>query len=685
MTPELALSLSHEGIRLLQKNAAGWDVLREVDPEAADLDEQLNGLLGLAQDILPAGQDCTIILPDNQIRYMDVPVNAQGEDDAGQARSALEGQTPYDTSDLVVATETSGPALYIAAVARETLDEADAFARAHGFNPVSFTAAPDRAVFPGAPVFTTGAAATPVPAGELQTGPGIQPEPVEETPVFSPPTYERPAPRHAGFADDPAPFLTWQPREERPRPAVPVASVAAHQASKLEAFGDRHNSGQTRSWLLSAGTIGALAAVFAVGVGVWASGLLGTGGLQSLLNEPTGPAPDAQFAAPLQPEVPQSASTTAAPAEPLQPVGTGTDAAIREALSVPVEPALPPETPQEPLDDLARYAASGIWSVAPDVPSPPPLIDLENLYVTSVDPVQAAFDAVALPDTATTSGDAVLLSPASPAPAGTVFVLNDRGFVIPTAQGALNPDGIRVFAGAPPARPPDGRVQVIGEASVADPVLQALLAGFRPRLRPGDLVEQSERAAFSGLTRSELAGIRPALRPRSLQEQAAALAETETVQQAPRSGTAGSLFTENGAAPANAVARSLRPETRPSDFSITVARVLQNAPKPAATPAPATVTTASVAPTAVAPRIPSSTSAAREATQKNAINLRRVNLIGVYGKPSDRRALIRLGNGRYQKVKVGDRLDGGQVSAIGDAELRYQKSGRNIVLKMPSG
>ena len=68
---------------------------------------------------------------------------------------------------------------------------------------------------------------------------------------------------------------------------------------------------------------------------------------------------------------------------------------------------------------------------------------------------------------------------------------------------------------------------------------------------------------------------------------------------------------------------------------------------------------------------------------KNALNLRKVNLIGVYGKPSSRRALVRLSNGRYRKVEVGDRIDGGRVLAIGDAELRYQKSGRDVVLKMP--
>ena len=87
----------------------------------------------------------------------------------------------------------------------------------------------------------------------------------------------------------------------------------------------------------------------------------------------------------------------------------------------------------------------------------------------------------------------------------------------------------------------------------------------------------------------------------------------------------------------------------------------------------------------MAPSIPTTTTVARAATDQNVISLRQVNLIGVYGTPSNRRALVRLANGRYEKVEVGDRLDGGQVAAIGESELRYLKRGRNIVLKMPRG
>ena len=99
----------------------------------------------------------------------------------------------------------------------------------------------------------------------------------------------------------------------------------------------------------------------------------------------------------------------------------------------------------------------------------------------------------------------------------------------------------------------------------------------------------------------------------------------------------------------------------------------------------APVQTASVAPRSVSPSVPSSASVARSATVRNAIALNRVSLVGVFGTPSNRRALVRLPNGRYEKVSVGNRLDGGRVTSIGEAELRYQKSGRTVTLKMPSG
>lgn len=75
---------------------------------------------------------------------------------------------------------------------------------------------------------------------------------------------------------------------------------------------------------------------------------------------------------------------------------------------------------------------------------------------------------------------------------------------------------------------------------------------------------------------------------------------------------------------------------------------------------------------------------AKQATFANAINLARINLIGTYGTDSRRYALVRQPNGNYRKVRVGDRLDGGTVKAITETEVRYQKGGRLISLKMPN-
>ena len=84
------------------------------------------------------------------------------------------------------------------------------------------------------------------------------------------------------------------------------------------------------------------------------------------------------------------------------------------------------------------------------------------------------------------------------------------------------------------------------------------------------------------------------------------------------------------------------------------------------------------------PEIPTTASVAREATLVGAINLRQVNLIGVYGSSGDRRALVRLKNGRYLKVQIGDRLDGGKVAAIDGDQLQYIKAGRMVTLEIAS-
>ena len=164
---------------------------------------------------------------------------------------------------------------------------------------------------------------------------------------------------------------------------------------------------------------------------------------------------------------------------------------------------------------------------------------------------------------------------------------------------------------------------------------------------------------LGGRTREELAVLRPKVRPASLQQ--------EEIDYTPT---------------ALAVVRVPRPKSRPAGLAPSPETQTANL---GSTAAIAQDEAGSFQPRAVSPKIPSSASVARQATIDNALNLRKLNLIGVYGTPANRRALVRLPSGRYKKLKVGDRLDGGRVIAIGDTELRYQKKGRNVTLQMPRG
>lgn len=762
MKPNFALYLSFESIRLLHRVTGGWRLVGEVSPEAGDLEAALAMLRKTATALAPDGLRCKLVIPNGQIRYLTLLTPGLGlADRRDAARDALAGATPYAVEDLAFDIAQNGDETQVAAVAFETLQEAEAFARDHRFHPVSFVALPDATSYHGEPYFgPTRAARALLAPGETVEPDGLAISVVGETetpdgpvadvafrthrPSGTPPAPERSAAtfrsaRHAqaetdrrladalaslqpsapetvgvtrpdvppidvvpetsafssrrasadrpdylsdsrapvaGFAEPEEPFA---PKPRSVRAPVPAArqpkTTAKSEAARLTVFGARGaEDGAARKRSLPLGLTAVLVLILA-GLGAASFGTL-----------------QDKVAGWVGRDAPASADITAVEVSPpiqqpvlIDPAETGfaalepdlsdEDAAVLDALRTPLnedDTAAP-----SPRDMRASYAVTGIWPQAPAVPSPPPLVDIEDLYVTSIDPIEPAFDAVALPDVVSFARDVVIEAPGSPAAAGTTFALDSRGLVVPTAQGVLNPDGVAIFAGAPPLRPTAFPSRDIPAPIAADPV-QTALAAFRPRARPADLVETTERATLDGLTRSELAELRPPARPAATTAAAAASLVPLGTQAPPLSDQQGSdrVDTSNSQL---ALAASLRPGARPSNFGQIVARAQRTAASAAA------VGAASIAPRAVAPSIPSTASVAREATVRNAINLRRVNLIGVYGTPSNRRALVRLSNGRYKKVQVGDRIDGGRISAIGEGELRYQKSGRNLVLKMPSG
>lgn len=348
-----------------------------------------------------------------------------------------------------------------------------------------------------------------------------------------------------------------------------------------------------------------------------------------------------------------------ATADGVAPPEEGTDTAFLDPQAL--QPGTADAPVSEPLDELAqaaRYAATGVWPVAPELDTIPAAPGLDELYTASVDHSEIAADAVALPQPETYAQDEVPGAIASPAAAGSEFDLDERGLVKATPEGTLNPDGVTVFLGRPQKVPPPApdRSDPAAEALAEEVARNQVLSRKRPKARPADLAEQVERAQNGGLSRAELAGLRPRKRPASLKS-----AEEEELP-----------------VTAQAIASSVVPRGRPANFANLVDRARRNAQNQ--------VQTAAAVPAAAAaapPRIPTSASVARRATVNNALNLRKLNLIGVYGTAANRRALVRLPSGRYKKVQVGDRIDGGRVIAIGEGQLQYQKGGRNRTLTMP--
>jgi len=671
MAPTFALDLSLDGIRLLYRADGGWTVVGDVAIEDPALPERLAWLRAEAEGIAPGAVTTELVIPPSQIRYAGIPrPPAEALTEAGLL-PALEGLTPLAPEDLAFDWEVEGDTLRLALVDRTTLAEAETFAEAHGFNPVSFGARPTPAQFPRAPHFgTTARAAEPAPV--------LPPPASDSAPAPEPETEPEAAPAPETVGTEALARSLSAPRPGDGRPARPRAPRRAAMAL------DRR---------VALGAGGGLAAALALAL------FLGFGGG----SDPAASLPDTPPDVALS--LPALASPETAEAAPLSPATPAEDTPPAVAMAA----AEAPDRGETPEADTAAPPAladaSPLAPAAATVPAAPPQPageTTEEIYFASIDPATPARDALALvpPEAFPTARRPA--APLPPPPAGTTFDIAGDGLVVPTPDGAVTPDGIVVTLGRPPLAPPaaPARTAEITAETAPEPTELALaLPDRRPRARPAGLVERNERTLLGGRTRAEMAALGPLPRPAS--DQAAALAAAP-------------------AAPSEfAVASSRAPRNRPDDLATRVAtanaiaaalaaappveeRQAEPAPAPAPPPAPAPAqapppAAVAAAPddlpydddepeaVAAAPNIPTSASVARQATIRNAIALRDINLIGVYGTERDRRALVRMPNGRYVKVKVGDRLDGGQIAAIGRNQLRYVKGGRNITLTVPSG
>lgn len=275
-----------------------------------------------------------------------------------------------------------------------------------------------------------------------------------------------------------------------------------------------------------------------------------------------------------------------------------------------------------------------------------------------------------------------------------------------------------------PALPGGALAQTAAKVAEASPAPDPRFANVSPRARPASMTppEAAPDTTDAASVIQEVEGLRPRLRPEDLQPTPEELVEAEDtegqMQASPRPITRPETVAsaaivappvdETGTA--LAVAVSQRPEMRPSGISrasvnAALAAALEPPPAAAVPAAPAAAPPAQVAsvaaPRAAAPRqveaedepaaprsavpnIPTKASVAQQATETGALPLGRTNVISITGANSNRTALVRAGNGRISRLRVGDRIDGGVVAAITQNAIHYRKGNTLYALEMPS-
>ncbi|PZX16028.1 hypothetical protein LX81_02300 [Palleronia aestuarii] len=726
MKTTFLLDLTHDGIRLRQRGADGEAVMGEIALDAPDFESRLDALRRDAEARAGGPVETIVTIPASEVLYTRI----EGTD-AATIGAALDGLTPYALDDLVFDWHPGEAGQsHVAAVARETLAEAESFARAHGFDPRGFAGEPQPGLFDTAPDFGSASGRPAAPDG---VGPATPPQTGEQTPLpTATPVLPVGTETGAGhFAEEPAPFVpaprgpagpgSGEHAGKKPDRAIPRPSPRAIPAANASRGGRKSASSRTSGLALPA-----IAALILFGFLAWSF----------FLAAPPEPEVIATEDAPL----PSSDTARSVPVEePTAPTGT-------EPVEAPPAEAPPdPEriAPNDPLNrpggapDTGRYAATGVEDAVPgrpDIPgddNPGEVGDGMRDPVLRTDPVTLS---LAAPEASPAQPGALLSPPPqerpksdaedrgnpegtveppasaegvaqpdqAPPPRDTAAVPEDESAVAAALDDALpeetrepdapetetsgpSPDGapapaapaeteIVVTDGPPPVRPPPApRRDAAAPVPAAIPVIEGA-PPVTPPARPQGPATRDETALDpdpAGPAGTDAAPLtltapdspvivenappaRPARRPAEM----SALPEPSTDSDAVSAAIAAAIATPEPPAeidPTGAIARSLAPRGRPGDLVIS---------PPATTPDRSSRDLAMTAPALVRGG---------------------ASLIGVFGSPSNRRALVQLPNGRFEKVSVGDRIDGGQVSEIGSESLTYVRDGMAIPLQLPGG
>ena len=704
MTPPFLLHLSTNSIALDQRSEAGeWVRLGAVDPDNPKLPEALAHLKALARPEGTDPFDVLIVLPSDQVKTLQLEASNLTPADV---KAALEGQTPYDTAELCIDWFNTPQGTAVAAVTHDTLIEAGDFAKSFDFNALGFVALPDEGWGNQFAVFHPDQAPSEMPARPMQSyisaeklGVPSAPEPALPSAPLEKPTdvleqleklaLSMPTPPLTKSSQSPKPKQfaaiatgTDVPSDKAPRLGAAKPSTAANttaapdvtasltedqtpkpwttelqpelpfssrRPNRLQAFMatiSKRRAVKNKQAAQAKAPINTLQAqvggkprflalilttlllIFMLTIAAWAA----TAGRDTLARWFGFGGSDTEMMADL------GASETKPPLE-----ARPEDSVEQRGKQI----AIPPVTVQELPPDTATALATNIQTASPEEPAPSDQITGAK-FVSDPKPITPAEQRFS--DTGVWT-----VPPISP-------FADTEATDADVAEAALDPkigqadaQGLPATMAQDPASVPtlleENPTPTQPEPAALPPLVSANFdISTEDHLieRPDDLDVEIQSVALTDIPQDELALFRPAMRPPPAQVPP----EIE-------------LFTN-----AQSVAISLRPEMRPRGVEFA-----------ALTPPPTVAKPSEVQ----APTAASSMSVIQAATVKNVLNLRDINLIGITGTKRNPNALVRLANGKVLKVKVGDRLNGGRVTAISAATLTYAISGRSITLDMPRG
>ena len=634
MTSTFLLHLSSDSIDLERADASGhWRRLGSVSMDSENLTK---ALAHLRQTAVPGAADALevlVALPADQIKLLDLD---HSDTSSAALQHALAGQTPYEFHELCVDRLPTPQGQSLAAIAQETLDEADSLTKAFGFKAVGYVALPGGSWGNNFSVFqrpeagalnrprpyiaaTQEAGATDLtPLAALKEGANSAPQP----PIANPTPAASPTPElSAGAADEaaPTPQISAHPTVQADRAPLSPSLGAATAAAPAPQV--------TETQTVPAETLPAASAKSQASQPLRIAQRFA--GIRQLLR-PRPRKPKEPNLTTLQAQVGGKPRYLGLILTTLLVLFMFTVAALAATLGrekiyvwLGLSPSQGEMTAGLPADPIGQAIEISLQPL--DVPSAP----AERAAVAP----QARDDAVQLQKAEVALKDPNLQNEIAPRVLDTPWLMPDP---LPDKDNRA-PD----VAQDQTETPADATPTPLAEPAIQPPVTAALeqtdqtAAPVQPDAAPPE--EANPLAAFRPMPRP--AGLPPPVRPTTLPE-------------------------------GKSLTRSLRPQSRPR--TIELAALL---------PAPVVAKPSEIQ----APTATSRKAVARSATRTNVINLRNINLIGITGTNRLRNALVRLPNGQVVKVRIGDRLDGGRVTDISTKSLTYAKSGRSITLDMPRG